>query len=100
MSDTPRTDAYIGEGQEDCMTEGEIAMCDFARQLERELDDYRANAKYRCSQLQDQRDRLAEALNQAAEIAVHEPDRLYDFFMGFDSPVREVLAAVKGAQDD
>ncbi len=37
MSDTPRTDAYIGEQDGTYMTEGEIAMCNFARQLEREL---------------------------------------------------------------
>ena len=37
MSATPRTDAYIGDGNDDNMTEGEIAMCDFARTLETEL---------------------------------------------------------------
>lgn len=37
MSDTPRTDKYIGDGNEDNMTEGEIAICLFARTLEREL---------------------------------------------------------------
>ena len=37
MSATPRTDAYIGDGNDDDMTEGEIAMCEFARSLETEL---------------------------------------------------------------
>ena len=38
MSDTPRTDAYIGDENAFIMTEGERAMCNFARQLERELN--------------------------------------------------------------
>lgn len=42
MSDTPRTDAYIGDQDGTYMTEGEIAMCDFARTLERELNEARA----------------------------------------------------------
>ena len=37
MSDTPRTDDFIGPIIGIYMTEGEIAICDFARQLEREL---------------------------------------------------------------
>ena len=40
-SDTPETDAYIGEDNEDNMTEGEIAMCEFARRLERQRNDAR-----------------------------------------------------------
>lgn len=37
MSDTPETDAFIGEGNDGSfMTEGEIAMCEFTRKLERE----------------------------------------------------------------
>lgn len=38
MSDTPRSDDFIGPITGIYMTEGEIAMCDFARQLERELN--------------------------------------------------------------
>lgn len=38
MSDTPRSDDFIGPIVGIYMTEGEIAMCDFARQLERELN--------------------------------------------------------------
>jgi hypothetical protein len=34
---TPRTDAFIGNQDGTYMTEGEIAMCNFARELEREL---------------------------------------------------------------
>lgn len=34
---TPETDAYIGEDNDDNMTEGEIALCEFARRLERRL---------------------------------------------------------------
>jgi hypothetical protein len=51
VSATPRTDAYIGDGNDDNMTEGEIAMCDFARTLETEL-----------AAVTKQRDELAEAL--------------------------------------
>lgn len=42
MSDTPRTDDFIGPIVGIYMTEGEIAMCDFARQLERELNAAKA----------------------------------------------------------
>lgn len=42
MSDTPETDTFIGEGNDGAfMTEGEIAMCEFARKLERERDEAR-----------------------------------------------------------
>lgn len=37
MSATPLTDAFIGELDGTYMTEGEIAMCDFARSLEAKL---------------------------------------------------------------
>lgn len=53
---TPITDAYIGSGQEDCMTEGEIAMCEFARKLERQL-----------AAVTEQRDRLAEFASLTAK---------------------------------
>ena len=43
-TDTPETDAYIGEGNEDDnMTEGEIAMCEFARKMERGRNEWKAN---------------------------------------------------------
>ena len=42
MSDTPRSDDFIGPIVGIYMTEGEIAMCDFARQLERELNAAKA----------------------------------------------------------
>jgi SMC interacting uncharacterized protein involved in chromosome segregation len=42
MTPTPETDAYIGEQDEDNMTEGEIAMCELARRLERELNAAKA----------------------------------------------------------
>jgi len=38
MSDTPRSDDFIGPITGIYMTEGEIAICDFARELERELN--------------------------------------------------------------
>ena len=38
---TPITDAYIGDFNDDDMTEGEIAMCEFARNLERQLAEAR-----------------------------------------------------------
>ena len=69
---TPITDEYIGDGNDDNMTEGEIAMCEFARNLERQL-----------AERTDERDALAEALrailsgyDTAAEIAVIHPDDL------------------------
>lgn len=31
---TPETDAFIGDQDEECMTEGEIALCKFTRELE------------------------------------------------------------------
>ena len=40
-SDTPETDAYIGEGNDDNMTEGEIALCEFARKMERERNSFK-----------------------------------------------------------
>lgn len=43
-SDTPETDAYIGEDNEDDMTEGEIAMCEFAREMERSRNEWRTCA--------------------------------------------------------
>jgi hypothetical protein len=42
MSDTPRSDDFIGPITGIYMTEGEIAICDFARQLERELNAAKA----------------------------------------------------------
>ncbi|CAB4156057.1 hypothetical protein UFOVP673_36 [uncultured Caudovirales phage] len=42
MSDTPRSDDFIGLITGIYMTEGEIAMCDFARELERELNAAKA----------------------------------------------------------
>jgi len=41
---TPETDAFIGEQDGVYMTDGEIAMCDFARKLERERDEDRDTA--------------------------------------------------------
>jgi len=41
---TPETDAYIGNTSEDDMTEGEIAMCEFARKMERERNEARREA--------------------------------------------------------
>ena len=41
---TPETDAYIGDDDGLFMTEGEIAMCVFARKLERERDEAREAA--------------------------------------------------------
>lgn len=34
---TPETNAFIGDQDEDCMTEGEIALCKFTRSLEQRL---------------------------------------------------------------
>jgi hypothetical protein len=45
MSDIPETDAYIGDDNDDNMTEGEIAMCEFARRLERERNEARKEAE-------------------------------------------------------
>jgi hypothetical protein len=42
MSDTLRTDAYIGDESDYIMTEVEMAMCNFARQLKRELNEVKA----------------------------------------------------------
>lgn len=85
---TPITDAYIGSGQEDCMTEGEIAMCEFARKLERQL-----------SAVTEQRDRLAESAKEGLasvdrailDHSVYKGSRLDVAFQ----PLREALAAVK-----
>lgn len=41
MSDTPETDAYIGDQNEGLMTEGEFAMCEFARMIERDRNELR-----------------------------------------------------------
>ena len=41
---TPETNAYIGEDNEDDMTEGEIAMCDFARRMERSRNEWQTRA--------------------------------------------------------
>jgi len=70
VSATPRTDAYIGDGNDDNMTEGEIAMCEFARTLETEL-----------ATVTKQRDKLAFALR---DILNDEPD----------SPLWKIKAAV------
>ena len=58
MNATPRTDNYIGDSDDDCMTEGEIAMCDFSRSLEIEL-----------IAVTKQRDELAEELKNLKELA-------------------------------
>jgi hypothetical protein len=42
----------------------------------------------------EQRDRLAEALKEAASLAVHEPDYLMGFFISEDSPVRAALQSL------
>jgi len=42
----------------------------------------------------EQRDRLAEALSGAVNIAVNEPDQLLSYFIGLDSPVREALQSL------
>ena len=39
MTPTPRTDAFIGDQDGTYMTEWEIAMCDFARQLEYDITE-------------------------------------------------------------
>lgn len=57
-SKTPRTDAYIGSDNEnkDNMTEGEIAICDFSRGLETELNEAReeiAGLKAKAAQLRE-----------------------------------------------
>lgn len=54
-SKTPRTDAYIGSDNEneDNMTEGEVAMCDFARGLEIELTDALEKIRHAKSQRTD-----------------------------------------------
>lgn len=77
MSDTPETDAYIGEDNEDYMTEGEIALCDFTRKLERERNElqeefynFRQNAKYRCHQLLNQRDELIQVLRDINKLTL------------------------------
>jgi hypothetical protein len=41
VSDTPETDAYIGDQNEGLMTEGEFAMCEFARMIERDRNELR-----------------------------------------------------------
>lgn len=41
MSDTPETDAYIGDQNEGLMIEGEFAMCEFARMIERDRNELR-----------------------------------------------------------
>jgi F0F1-type ATP synthase membrane subunit b/b' len=53
MSNTPRTDAYIGDQDGTYMTEGEIAVCDFARQLERELAACQAGQAELLARLED-----------------------------------------------
>lgn len=55
-SKTPRTDAYIGNDNEDYMTEGEVAMCDFSRGLEIELSD----ASEEIAELKAKKERLRE----------------------------------------
>lgn len=62
MSDTPRSDDFIGPITGIYMTEGEIAMCDFARQLERELNAAK-------QELQDAVKRLSEVTDEAIESA-------------------------------
>lgn len=58
MSDTPRTDAYIGDQDGTYMTEGEIAMCDFARTLEREKDEARNQLARICKEGFDNQDTI------------------------------------------
>lgn len=76
---TPITDAYIGDFNDDDMTEGEIAMCEFARNLERQLSEAReeisrirkfatvngvAELERQLDEARKQRDALAEALKR------------------------------------
>jgi len=68
MSDTPRSDDFIGPITGIYMTEGEIAMCDFARQLERELNAAKAALSGRtvsCSACNAMAEELAELKNKA-----------------------------------
>lgn len=91
MTPTPETDAYIGEQDEDNMTEGEIAMCELARRLERERDEYRqcwldeqANRDRWIAVLTEKRDKIRaenaamrEAIREAASQLVlmnHDPE--------------------------
>lgn len=87
MSDTPETDAYIGDCPEDEMTEGEIAMCNFARRLERERDEAQRRYEAQCAgtmsrageivnlraerdALREENRKLREALNECREDSI------------------------------
>ena len=61
MSDTPRSDDFIGPITGIYMTEGEIAMCDFARELERELNAAKAG---RCDWKEDEDGNWNTSCNQ------------------------------------
>lgn len=70
---TPETDAYIGEQNENNMTEGEIAMCEFSRRLERERDEARAALSGRtvscpnCNEAGRTIEAMREAIREACE---------------------------------
>lgn len=91
MSDTPRSDDFIGPITGIYMTEGEIAMCDFARQLERELNAAKANA-------------IDEAVRRMEEVPVLELNKLhfdamdYGNFNDIEAVRARLIQAAKGEQ--
>jgi hypothetical protein len=78
MTPTPETDAYIGEQDEDNMTEGEIAMCELARRLERERDKARAALSGRTVSCPNcnEAGRTIEAMREAIREAITAINRL------------------------
>lgn len=69
-----------------------VRIIDLERQLAEaleELDDFKANARFRCNQLQEQRDRLAKALLQIHRESL---DRISK------ETARSALCATKGGQ--
>ena len=75
MSDTPKTDAFIGDEIDDNITEGEIAAWEFARKLERHLNNSRKWSSALAdaaddlrSERNDLRDMLSEAIAQRDQL--------------------------------
>jgi hypothetical protein len=63
VSDTPETDAYIGDQNEGLMTEGEFAMCEFARMVERDRNELR----HKFETLERKNAAMREAIREASQ---------------------------------
>jgi hypothetical protein len=90
LAPTPQTDAYIGDQHEGMMTEGEFAMCEFARMLERErdelrqeLDELKAGAVHSCHDQCQRPGCVRRRENEVMRVAIREANHILSYYRQF-----------------